>query len=291
MAVTQDSLRTRIRALLYGGRPQEVPYQDALQGNLTAAGTSVDVLDGTQWTAGDLVDFDDGDQALVTAVATNTLTLRRFGGATTHSTDDVIYKNPRYTTRAIDDAVDHVLQDLWPQVWLIATQELTYSSGTYWYEIADDQLKEILTAYYADTSYGFPRALIGWKQFSGVDATQFANAQGIYLPFSLGLNDATTFWVVYRAELNDVTNLLDRQEGLVAYGAVAMLMPAANIHRTTDPGRWTDRTVQPGQDARDGLYFTREFEQLRRRERIRLLEDEDRLPKNIHAEARRRFRP
>ena len=292
MAVTEASLRKRIRALLYGGQPQARGYTDAVQNNpLTAGGTTLTVLDGTNWSEGDLVDFgDDGDIAVVTAIATNDLTIRRQEGATSHVQGTTIYKNPRFTTEQIDYAIERVLHDLFPDVWKITTISDTYAADEYWYPINNDQLTEILTVFYEDDEYLSPVPVAVWKQSSGLDSTDFTNKQGVYLPSAQGMDVGDTFYVVYREVIDAVDDLLDRQEPLVAHGAAYQLMVGANAARTHDPSRWTDRTVQPGQEGRDSVNFLREFMTLRRREELRLKQEEDRLPKNRLAQKARRFR-
>jgi len=290
MAVTQESLRKRVRALIYGALPTARPYQDVLQSNITSSGTSMVVLDGTRWAENDVVDFPNGDQAIVVGVAANTLTIRRGANATAHSTGDVIYKNPRFSTEAIDYAIDSVIQDLFPDIYKITTVSVTYDPQTEWYPINNDNLMEVLTIYYEDHDYLEPRALPVWRQSRGVDATEFGAAQGVFIPHSGGMHDGDTLYIVFRERIDAVDDLLDRQEHLVALGAAYQLLQVANVARTHDPGRWTDRTVQPGQEGRDAIHFLRDFSLMRRREELRLMKDEDRLPKNPHAERARRFR-
>lgn len=291
MAVTQDSIRKRVRALLYGAFPQARPYQDILQTSPSAVATTVDVIDGTQWSEGDVLDFPDGDRAIVTGISTNTLTIRRGPDATAHTAGDVVYRNPRFTTEQIDYAIDSVIQDLFPDIYKITTVRDTYDPQQQWYPINNDELMEVLTVYYEDDDYLTPTPLPVWRLQRGVDATEFTNSQGIFIPGSGGMDDGDTIYIVFRERIDEVTDLLDRQEHLVALGAAYQLLNVANVARTHDPGRFTDRTVQPGQEGRDAIHFLRDFITMRRREELRLSHDEDRLPKNYHSERARRFRP
>lgn len=289
MAVTQDSLRKRIRALIYTAQPQARPYQDLLTTSPSAVATTVGVTDGTQWSEGDVIDFDDGDQAVVTGIATNTLTIRREADATAHTSGDAVWRNPRFSTRAIDYGIETILEDLYPDVWQIVTDSFTYAAATEWYPIADTDLMEVLTVFYEDDDDLTPVPIPVWRQYRGIPGADFTQAQGVKVPGNFGMDEGDTVYVVYRAKIGAVTDLLDRQEVLVATGAAYSLLNVANTARTHDPSRWTDRTVQPGQEARDAVPFLRDFFTLRRREELRLLAEEKRLPRNYHAEKARRF--
>lgn len=292
MAVTESSLREEIEHLVYSAQPQARPYQDEVQNNpLASGGTTLTVLDGTQWSEGDVVDFDDdGDQAMVTAISTNDLTIRRIGDDTSHAQGTVVYRNPRWSHKAIGYAIQHIIDDLFPDVYIHATNTQTYDPQQQWYPINDSQLTEVVSVFYEDDEYLTPVPLGSWRQWNGLPGAEFTQSEGVYIPGSMGMDNGDSFYVVYRKVIGSATDLYDRQAVIVVHGAAYRLLLGANAVRTHDPSRWTDRTVQPGQEGRDSVNFLREYFQLRRREELRLSHDEDRLPKHPASERARRFR-
>ena len=62
-------------------------------------------------------------------------------------------------------------------------------------------------------------------------------------------------YYTYAKQIDAVADLLARQENLVVLSAVNWLSMQTTVPRTQDPGRYTDRTVQPGQGHRDAQNF------------------------------------
>lgn len=297
MAVTEASLLAEVKRLVYSSLPFLRPWEDQVQdvGGISAVDTTVDVADGSYWSVGDIVAFADGtyDLARVTSVSTNTLTIQRnVRGATAsaHSQNAEIEKNPRFTDQEIKDAFTRVINDLYPRVYKLTKGSATFSTNTYWYALSNDNIEEILTVYREEDTYLNPEPLHTWRFSRDVDPTEFSDDQGIFVPHGGDLADGETFYWVGREKLAGASDLLDRQAGLVALGTVYHLLGAEDAARTYDPGRQTDRTVQPGQNSRDSLWFWREFSAELRNEELRLLHEEDRLPKSHFAERARRFR-
>lgn len=297
MAVTQASLRQRVKRIVYSARPAERPYRDAVQdaGGISNSDTSMDVEDGDNWAVGDIVAFDDGEEARVTAIATDTLTITRGVNGTTaaaHSQFDEIEKNPRFRIQEIDDAIESVLHDLWPNVWLISQGTLgAATSGKEWYTLTDGDIQEVLTVFYEDDDYLTPVPINGWRYYGQLPSAEFTQEQGVFLPGFGGADIGDSLYYIARVRVTAVTELLDRQEPMVANGAVYNLLGAESVARTHDPGHRTDRTVQPGQDSRDSIWFLREYLNGRTREEIRLKKEERRIPVSRHQQRARRFVP
>ncbi len=294
MAVTTASLRLRVKRLVYSARPSLRPYQDkVLSATHLAADTTLDVTDGTSWVAGDIVEYSDGEQSLVTGVAANVLTVQRGQFGTTaadQAQNTEITKNPRFSIQEIDDAIETVLADLHPQVYAIETTSFgTVVAGQEWYPISTNSVFQVLALYYEDPGYESPVPILGWD-FRRVLASGFAQSQGLYLPSFGGAANGDALYITWRKQISLATDLLDRQEPMVAMGAVYYLLGGENVSRTHDPGQRTDRTVQPGQDGRDSIWFLREYRNMRVAEEIRLKTDEFGLPQHRLQQRRRRYR-
>lgn len=278
--------------MLYSARSAHRPYQDKVLAAAHNIGdTTLDVTDGTSWVAGDIVEYSDGEQAIVTGVAANVLTVQRaqFGTTeTNHAQGTEISKNPRFTIAQIDDAIEAVLSDLYPQIYILETATFgTVVAGQEWYPIADNTVFDVVTLYYEDPSYDAPFPILEWD-FRRTLASGFTQNQGLYLYSYSGAANGDTLYIVQKRRITAVTDLLDRQEPLVAFGATYNLLGAANVARTHDPGQRSDRTVQPGQEGRDSFWFLREYRLMLTKEEIRLKTDETGVP--LHRTQRRRQR-
>lgn len=297
MAVTQASLRNRIRRIIYSALQTAHPWEDSVQdgGGINSTATSIDVADGANFAAGDDIELDSGEMAQITSVSTNTLTVVRKvldSTAAAQAQFSVIRKSPRIRQDLIDDAVEAIFEDFYPQIFTIKESNFVYSAGTHWYPLTESGLKEVLSLYVADTERLVPRTLRGWEHKGGLDASEFTEVQGINVWHSGNLTVNQKVYFHYKAEILTVDDLLDRQEGLVATGAVYQLLGYAGVWRTYDPGKRTDRTVQPGQEMRDSYWFFTEFQRMRTREEIRLFDELDRLMPVDRVQARLlRYRP
>lgn len=295
---TQAALRERTQRLVYSSLPFLRPYRDALSSSITSGTTTFTVTNEDDWDVGDILVFQDtGEECVVTAVTsndTNQITVRRGAFGTTaasHSSGVEFEKNPRFTVRELDDAIQHSLENLWPRVYVLATGSFTFSANTFWYPISDNNCREVLSVYYEDPTYLTPRPITVWRFNTGLDSAEFSQQQGLYIPTAQGMNEGETVYYTYRKELTNVADLKVRQERLVVLGAVAALLAAEEVARTYDPGRMTDRTVQPGQNIRDASWFYQMWLREVRQEELRLKQEESRLPKTRVAERRRRWTP
>jgi hypothetical protein len=297
MAITSAALRNAIKLELYGSAVTERPFQCALDGAILVGATTLDVPDGTAWVAGDVGEFEDGDQFLVTGVATNTLTvIRSYLGTTAagHSDQDIISKNPRFSVAQIDQAVEHVVQDLRPDVYLLEIKELTYSSTTDWYpfdQAGDTEIYDVRSVYIEPSSEDYPQGVYNWKYMNPVDSTEFAAAQGLLFPLSWGIASGDSVFCAVRKYITGVSDLPDEVKSLVIMGACYQLLGAANTHRIHDPGKRTDRTVQPGAASRDSIWYLREYKRRYDKYAALLETREARLPQNRMANRARRYRP
>ncbi len=113
----------------------------------TGTGTTVAVPDGTQWVGGDIGEWQTGavggEQFYVVSVSVNDLTVYRGYNSTTaetHTSGDRILKNPQYTIRQLQKALNEARDALWPSVWTIGEITLTPDTATQWYDLEEATL-------------------------------------------------------------------------------------------------------------------------------------------------------
>ncbi len=288
---TQADVRQRIKNELYSIHLPLRPFVHQINGAILAGATAIVVDDGGNFAAGDIIEFEDGEQAFVLSVATNTLTvIRGWNGTTAAAQADnaVILKNPRFPVALIDDKVDETLNELEGiGIWTHTTGSFALDTSTpkYWYPLAETDLIKVITVYFEKDTTLEPVALPGWKYVEGVPSAEFTQAKGLRLHNYGGLSNGDTVYYTYRQRIDAVGDLKVRQEGLAIYGAMYKLLGTEITPRTHDPGKRTDRTVQPGQESRDSTWYLREFRRLGLAEQAALKVEERRM---IHSTLSRR---
>ena len=80
MALSAAGMRTSVLQAVEAAEPRNRPYQTPLTNSPGTGGTTFSVGDGDAFQVGDLVETPDGELALVTAIATNDLTVTRAQG-------------------------------------------------------------------------------------------------------------------------------------------------------------------------------------------------------------------
>ena len=297
MAITAADMRTAIKQELYGADVTTRPYETTLAQISVAADTSLDVATGTggAWKTGDIGEFDDGEQVLVLSVSTDALTVKRAykGTAADRAVGDVLAKNPKYSVAQIDQAIGHVLEDLAPEIYLPYTITLTFDSTTTWYPFTtagDDQVFEVVTVYYKPTDGDQPQAAPVWEFVRDVPSAGFTKTLGLVIPASINLAASASIYVNTKKEMLLVTELADRYRSLVIMGAVYQLLGGGDIRRIHDPGKRTDRTVQPGSEARVSIWYLREYTKRYQKIAADLRAWEGKAPRSRVAQRARRFR-
>ena len=241
----------------------------------------LDVTDGTQWSVGDVAEFqDDGELCLVQSISSNTLTVIRnylysvtttAGTGTTHSTSADLVKNPVYRFSQVTQAVAAALRNLWPHVYKKVQTTITPVSGTYWYKV-DAEMYELsrvvqkrtdnkTLTFYGRRREGFPVSIEHDLPASFPEATTVAAVK-----FDRFDNYTNTVLVTGIAPLNDdvTTNAYDDiSEGVqaetVKYLAAAELIGSRDIYRTTEQdASMGDQATSPGASTRLAAYWRRE---------------------------------
>ncbi len=304
MATTAE-IRQQIFNFLYSDQTMERPRNGYLATALDDGAdqtTTVASAKALGIVLNSIIEFADGDQALVTAIATDTdLTLERGLNTTTaaaHSSGDRFYVDPRFTIAMVDDAVDKVLATLEGHgihAWGTGSITRSDTSQDHW-SITETDLANpegegsILSVYYVRPTQEYPLPL-PYREYQQLSTTpaEWANAAGIHILAwgEVALNDLVYY--TYAKLIDAVGDLLPRQEQIVMEGALWQLARATTIPRTQDPGRYTDRTVQAGQGNRDSQDFGGAFFLMTRAESAQLAVERDALPSAMADRRARRW--
>lgn len=288
---SQAVLRQRVRNKLYSLDHQGRPLIQKLNGSLNTTVTSVVVDDGSEIGVGDVIEFDDGERAYVEAVSSNTLTVYRGylsetpGTGTSHSDNGLININPHWQIAQIDDAMTEVMRDLSSQgIYIMRSgTDITLAAGTDEYELTETdvyQPKGVLSLYYQDSVTGAVEAVPFRNVFDAGLGVHSTSGFAVYL-IDWGQQAAgDTLEVIYAAEVNALADTDDEPllEDLIVLGATARVLGSSEGPRIHDPGRFTDRTVQPGQPLRDSGFFQAQYQRQAWRYKGYLRAKERRLP-------------
>lgn len=297
MATLAD-LRTRIKQNLYSAQTNERPWVGSLSADSLTADTSFDVADASEYSAQDILEFPDGEQCLVTSVDENndTLTVIRGWGdvaAADRTNGDWFVKNPRFSIDQLDSAITSSLRELEGQgVWTWGYGTLTITTGNYLYDLSETDIVEdqgVVSVYYESTNYNIPQPLA--FRFGRAHTTLAAAGHSLTIPDFGEKTVGDTLYYIYAKRIDDVTDLMARQETLIEYGATARLLAATMAPRTQDPGQLTDRTVQPGQGGRDSNWYRAEHRLALTREAAVLKVEKEQFAGSVRTNRMRRFRP
>jgi hypothetical protein len=269
MSVTLAQLKQRVRDNCYGPYPTSHPFASVLGAAIATTGTTtVTVADGTDWAEGDVLEVEEtGEQCMVRSVATNDLTVIRNwnnSGAATAADAGTVLKNPRFTQTQILDAINQSVGIL--EQWGIhgfGTGSIAYDAAQKYFELSETDIIEpfgVLSLYAVEDNTQIPRALPFKRAYFGVSTTpsEYTYGAGLIVLDWGALGSGESAYYTYAKRLT-TTTLSESQAELVVLGAVASILGKGITPRTQDPGARTDRTVQPGQESRDGRWFQGEF--------------------------------
>lgn len=266
MAVAQATLFQRVRDILLDN-----PWPASFVGNINASTATVPVPDGTRWEEGAILEFEDtGEQVYVVSVSANNLTvIRGFNGTTKAAHDGsvtpiIVYRDPAFTYKRIQDSVELILQSLYPYVYQKVTTSITPVSGTVWYNLNAAAVGLIsVSQLSSSTPYTYYRyGVKGTRRpvaFEMNVPTTLA-ASTVAIGFPRGFATTTSVQVDYGSRITNATsgsNYTDIADGVqaetVAYGAAARLVMQADAQRTTTEDiNMGDSSVQPGMRTRVG---------------------------------------
>ena len=203
--------------------------------NDTATSFAVTGADSTTYEVGDTLDFaDDGtfEAAIVTAVASGTLTVRRGHRGTTaatHAANAIYRKNPRFLSHVVGQLVDEAVSRLWPDIFTI--HAATYATATdLWYALPASA-EETLEVYQRDgTPEDKTTNALRWTDPIYVDSGFSATKKAIKVE-SIDTS-LTNFYLVYTAQAA-VTELSTIAQDIVVYGTARRLLEIEAGHRAT----------------------------------------------------------
>lgn len=291
MVYAKASLVQDIRHML-----QDNPWETT--STTTGTGTPVAVPDGTKWAVGDIGEWSytgtvGGEQFLVQSISSNNLTvLRGYNGTTAeaHTSGDRVLKNPRYSTIQIADAVDRVIDSLFPTAWKAASSTITPAAGTKWYdsELTGTDLAGLIDLIGGTQAFGTGN--IGFYGYSspsrsvrisrGLPTSFVTSGVGIQFPDGTWhtTNDIT---VRFRTKITNTVsggNYSDIDEGLLSealvYGVIGRLLSAKEIPNVSESARIDQTGV--GAFISDAGWFELKFRELLEQYRMEL---ERRIPK------------
>ena len=264
----------RVRANLYGAFPTDSPFVTTLSAAYTDAEGVIDVLDEDDWAVGDTVENTETGELMkvlsVTTDSSHVLTVVHgwMGTDTAASagTDDVLFKNPRFTQEKIETAIQYTLDNL--EDWGIhgfGHGTIVRADPKEFYELDDGDIFHpygVLKVYEVLANSELPRALPFRFEFGlGTGPSEYSSeGEGVHMLDWGATADTGTVHYIYAQKYTNIQTLTVMQEEIVELGATASVLGGAIAPATQDPGARTDRTIQPGQIARDvrhfqGLYF------------------------------------
>lgn len=294
---TMSQLRAAVRDRVYSAmvveRDSFIRVNDA---DINTAEETFTVEDGTQVSRGDILEFqDNGEQVYVMDVATNLVTaVRGFNNTTDadHADNVLLRRNPRFTLKQLEDAINASVYELESLgVWVWGYGSLTVDTDTHMYDLVETDIIPtigVVSVYHEESSWGTPYPLVFNYHYAHTTPTASKSALGVPSWGQQGDGDSLVY--VYAKRIDDVTELLARQDEIVVLGAVSKLVPATSIGRTQDPGRFTDRGVQPGQGIRDGGFYLAMFQRAAKAESAMLKAEQFSFPNTIYSSRARRYR-
>jgi hypothetical protein len=269
MTITQAILVNRIRWHL-GDNVWETT------GTASSASSVIAVLDGTDWSEGDigeLLDVTTGvvENFFVLSISANNLTVvRGYYGTTaaTHSSTSRIFKNPKFRNIEITNAISEVIESElpWPKFYKVTADTITPApTTTTWYDLAADALALVRVTQAYGTSnlrqqvYGERRLYNRIAFRRGLQAGIAASTVGI--SFIDGFrHSSNTVAVDYAAKITDTVSSAIYQDfsageaitSAIEYGAVALLQGSLELRKPRQSAEETD-------NLRASMFFERLF--------------------------------
>ena len=276
-------VQQRVKDYLYGSDYIKRPFTDFLNqsGNVSATDTVITVTNISSCAVGDIVEFVTGEQAYIKSVDNDNsrfTVARAWNGTTAAVVTDLtaIEKNPKFTLAKIDNAINAIIEELYPEVYFFSNGSATANKNSYFYTTADTGLKEVLSVYYPRSgSLGSdePWVINTWKMTKHMHTSGFANGIGITMWDYGELSHGDTFYYTFKKKIAATTDLLDRQVELVVLGAVFKLM-GSTVPSSTFDSKDGRQVTQPGQESSDSRWFLSEYMRSRKEENMRLKEEE-----------------
>jgi len=289
----------RVKDNVYSDVLNERPFASLINGAVNNSTTSIVVDEGDYFNTGDIIEFlADGEQCYVTVSAVETLTVIRAWNGTTiaaHDDNSVILKNPRFTYKQITDSITATLlqlEQLGIHAW--GYGEITLVAGQEWYDLTATDIVDypgvVWLGYVENTTTDVPMSLpFGYHTALKTDIS--TTTHGIHVWNTGDKTAGDKLYYTYALRIDAVGDLLARQEEIVVLGATARLLGKALAPRTHDPGRLTDKNLDPKYDVNSARWYQAEFFMQTRAEAGQLRAEARRRIHGVRQARARRWHP
>lgn len=297
---SQAALVQRVKNKFFSLDPQSRPLIQKLNGSINTTVTSVIVDDATRISVADVIEFDDGELCYVESKSSNTLTVYRGylsetpGTGSSHGDNVLININPRPQHVQIVNALNETMRDLSSQglYFIKADTDITLAAGQDEYELAATDVYQpvgVLALFYQEPVTGAIEAVPFQNIFDAGTGVHTTSGFAVRIIDWGRQASGDTLEVLYAAEINALADSDNEPllEDVLVLGATARVMMSLEGPRIHDPGRFTDRTVQPGQALRDGGFYQAQYQRQAWRYKAYLRNKERNLPGQRFRRARR----
>lgn len=258
---TQAQLEQRVREYLYSSHEAGRPFIHQINGAINNSQLTMIIDTASSAPVGSICEFEDGEQVYVEGASGTTITIKRGHNGTTaasHSDNAVFAVNPTWTRKMITQALTDCVHGLAAEgVYSLKGGTVNLVTGQDFYELSETDVmpgKSVLAVWYQYTDGG--NVMIALP-FQAIDDLGGISGPGFHLLSwgTRGSGEAIRY--LYPARLDAITDNADDPalEEIMVLGATYRLLAMAEAPRSTDPGRLTDRTVQPGQQLRNAGWF------------------------------------
>jgi hypothetical protein len=213
VSFSQGTLIQRVRDLL-----TDNPWATTFTGNINNSTTTVPVPDGTRWDEGAVGEWQDtGEQWYTQSVAANNLTVIRGWNGTTAAAHNgsvtaiTILRDPTFSYKKVQDAIELIMQQLWPYVYKKVTTSVVPVNGTVWYDLNAAALALISVTQASSTTpyrlYRYGQKGTGAPVGIQMNVPSAIGASGTAIGFPRGFQTTTTnIQVDYAAALTTATS-------------------------------------------------------------------------------------
>lgn len=263
---TQQELADRVNDNVLSLYPAERPLTEPLGTTYSSGTTSITVGDGANYATGDVIEnWDTGEQFYVSSVAGNVLTVSSAYNGTANSAGALgerVRKNPKITRKQVDDALQSIIEDLRTHgVYNKDTTSFTLDQTVYIYPIdLGDLVKPpgVIAVYYPDPSTDVLQP-IPFKLVQAAATAALSGGEGLQIVPGTWDASVTTAYITKAVAYASATTLPAYLEEPVVIGTTGRVLGKFIAPILVDPGHLSNRTVPPGQAARDARWYQGEY--------------------------------
>lgn len=225
-----NDIRAKLRS--YTGQHERSTY---LVNAITSSETTLSVADGTVVDQG-LIEIED-ELIYVESSDAGAANIPPYGRgyigttAAAHAANTQVIVDPAFPKQNIKDAVNNTLRALYPQLYVVATTEITYSAGVTSYELPAGADQVISASWQATGSTGYWHPVKRWRVDPNASTSVFPSGKAIHI--ADGIAPGRTVRIVYVKDFDDFTDssttfatvgLRDSMKDVLVYGACVELL-------------------------------------------------------------------